>query len=96
MGVQTFHWTVVNNIKRDPFEVAVGTEGSLLAMGGALAGPTTAYLYDWNLLPIGQLLWMKELMSYKEFPALQTPSSYNLDQVIKEMQDVHVNGHAGS
>jgi hypothetical protein len=27
----------------------------------------TAYIYDWNMLPIGQLLWLKELMSYKEF-----------------------------
>ena len=32
-----------------------------LAMGGALASPSTAYLYDWNMLPIGQLLWQKEL-----------------------------------
>jgi hypothetical protein len=28
----------------------------------------TAYLYDWNMLPIGQQLWYKELMSFKEFP----------------------------
>ncbi|MEO8739247.1 MAG: arylsulfatase [Casimicrobiaceae bacterium] len=97
LGVQTYHWTQVNNIKRDPFEAAVGAEQlTLLGMGGALAAPSTAYLYDWNLLPIGQLLWMKELMSYKQFPALQTPSSYNLDQIIKEMQDSHVNGHLGS
>ena len=96
MGVQTFHWTMVNNIKRDPFEIAVGNELSLMATGGALAAPSTAYLYDWNLLPIGQLLWMKELGSYKDFPALQTPSSYNLDQVIKAMENAHVNGVAGS
>lgn len=96
LGVQTFHWTMVNNIKRDPFEISVGNEGTMMGMTGALAAPSTAYLYDWNLLPIGQLLWMKELMSYKEFPALQTPSSYNLDQVIKQMQESHINGHAGS
>ena len=97
MGVQTFHWTQVDNIKRDPFEIAVGQDqGTLLGMGGALAAPSTAYIYDWNLLPIGQMLWMKELMSYKEFPALQSPSSYNLDQVIKEMQESHVDGHSGS
>ena len=35
---------------------------------GALAGPVTAYIYDWNLLPIGQALWLKELETYKEFP----------------------------
>ena len=30
---------------------------TLLGMGGALAAPSTAYIYDWNLLPIGQMLW---------------------------------------
>ena len=96
LGVQTYHWTQVANIKRDPFEAAVGADQlSLLGMGGALAAPSTAYIYDWNLLPIGQLLWMKELMSYKQFPALQTPSSYNLDQIIQEMQESKTGSHAG-
>ena len=52
------------------------------AMGGALAAPVTAYIYDWNMLPIGQALWLKELESYKEFPPMQDPASYNLDQVM--------------
>jgi arylsulfatase A-like enzyme len=96
LGVQTYHWTQVANIKRDPFEAAVGADQlSLLGMGGALAAPSTAYIYDWNLLPIGQLLWMKELMSYKQFPALQAPSSYNLDQIIQEMQESKTTSHAG-
>ena len=96
LGVQNFHWTQVDNIKRDPFETAVGAEQlTLLGMGGALAAPSTAYIYDWNLLPIGQLLWMKELMSYKQFPALQSPSSYNLDQIIQEMQETRSISHAG-
>lgn len=96
LGVQSYHWTQVNNIKRDPFEAAVGaTQLTLLGMGGALAAPSTAYLYDWNLLPIGQMLWMKELMTYKQFPALQAPSSYNLDQVIQEMQSSKTGSHAG-
>ena len=34
------------------------------------------------MLPIGQLLWEKELYSYKEFPPLQAPETYNLEQVI--------------
>jgi hypothetical protein len=25
-----------------------------------LAGPLTAYVYDWNMLPMGQALWLKE------------------------------------
>jgi len=43
-------------------EVANGnTQGTMFGMGGALAGPLTAYVYDWNVLPIGQVLWLKEL-----------------------------------
>jgi len=54
---------------RDPFEISVGADTkSLLSYAGALAAPSTAYLYHWNLLSIGQLLWEKKLMSYKEFP----------------------------
>lgn len=92
----TYHWTQVNNLKRDPFERSVAsTDGSLLATGGALAAPSTAFIYDWNLLPIGQLLWLKELSTYKDFPSLQTPASYNLDQVIEAMKAAKTTSHAG-
>ena len=57
-----------------------------MALGGASPPPTTAYLYDWNMLPIGQMLWMKELYSFKEFPPLQTPETYNLDGILKQME----------
>ena len=53
---------------------------------GALAAPMTAYIYDWNILPIGQLLWLKELESYKEFPPMQIPATYNLDQVLAQIK----------
>ena len=71
MGKTTYSWTMVDNIKRDPFEIAGGLDDqkSVMGIGGALASPSTAYLYDWNMLPIGQLLWEKELMSYKAVPA---------------------------
>ena len=46
----------------------------------------TAYIYNWNILPIGQLLWLKELESYVEFPPLQDPASYNLAQVLEEVK----------
>jgi len=53
------HWTAVQNIKRDPFEQAVGqSQKTAQSIGGALAAPSTAYTYDWNLLPIGQRLWL--------------------------------------
>jgi arylsulfatase A-like enzyme len=83
-----YKWTQIQNIKRDPFEQNVGMDQkSLMALTGALAGPYSAYLYDWNLLPIGQLLWEKELMSYKEFPPLQQAASYNLEQVLQSMRE---------
>jgi arylsulfatase A-like enzyme len=87
-GAVSYHWTQIANIKRDPFETTVGSDGkSLLGMGGALAGPSTAYLYNWNILPIGQLLWLKELESYKEFPPMQDPASYNLDSVLQQIKN---------
>ena len=82
-----YHFTLVQNIKRDPFEQAVGpNQKTAVGFGGALAGPVTAYIYDWNMLPIGQLLWEKELMSYKTYPPLQAPETYNLDGILKAIQ----------
>jgi hypothetical protein len=79
---------LVGNVKPDPFEqtISFSDSKSAMALGGALAAPSTAYLYDWNILPIGQLLWVKELYSFKEFPPLQTPESYNLDGILKQME----------
>ena len=87
-GKTTYGWTMVDNIKRDPFEIAGGLDDlkSAMSFGGALASPSTAYLYDWNMLPLGQLLWEKELMSYQEFPPLQAPETYNLSGILAEMK----------
>ncbi len=64
-----FHWTLVQNIKRDPFEQNVGlSQKSAMALGGALGAPATAYIYDWNMLPVGQQLWLEELLSYEKYP----------------------------
>jgi len=85
----TYHWTQLQNIMRDPFENNVGEEQKgAFSIAGALASPSTAYIYDWNLLPIGQMLWLKELESYKEFPPLQEAASYNLDQVLKQVKEM--------
>src|ERR1700736_3344290 len=86
-GVQTQFAAGMVNLKRDPFETSWGDEKKAsFWFSGALAGPVTAYIYDWNLLPIGQVLWLKELESYKEFPPLQDPASYNLDQVMEQLR----------
>jgi len=82
-----FNFTLVQNIKRDPFEQAVGQDQkTVLGFGGALGGPATAFLYDWNMLPIGQQLWLQHLLTYKAFPPLQAPESYNLDQVLEQVK----------
>jgi arylsulfatase len=83
-----YHMTQVQNIKRDPFEQAVGqAQKTSMGLGGALGAPMTAFQYDFNMLPIGQQLWLQHLLSFKAFPPLQRPEAYNLDSVMKEVQD---------
>jgi arylsulfatase A-like enzyme len=87
MPLIPFHFTLVNNIKRDPFEQAVGIDQkTAMSLGGALGAPATAFQYDWNMLPIGQRLWEQQLASYEKFPPLQAPESYNLSQVMDEVK----------
>src|SRR5882724_2752108 len=82
-----FHFTLVNNIKRDPFEQAVGIDQkTAMALGGALGGPVTAFQYDWNMLPIGQQLWLGHLLSYEKYPPLQAPESYNLSGILDQVK----------
>ena len=96
VGVVPYHWTQVVNVKRDPFEISVGQQiKTLTGQGGAIASPSTAYVYDWNMLPIGQALWLKELESYIPFPPLQDPASYNLTQVMQQVREMKTSSHAG-
>jgi arylsulfatase len=86
-GATTYHWAQVQNILRDPFETTVGADGkSITGYGGNLAAPSTAYIYNWNMLPIGQVLWLKELESYVAYPPMQDPASYNLTQVMEQVK----------
>lgn len=90
-GPLPYHWAQVVNIKRDPFETSIGSQfKTLIGVGGSIGSPSTAYIYDWNMLPIGQALWLKELESYKEFPPMQDPASYNLDQVLQQVKNSRV------
>jgi arylsulfatase A-like enzyme len=87
-GALPYHWAQVVNIKRDPFETSIGEQiKTLIGMGGAIASPATAYIYDWNMLPIGQALWLRELQSYEKFPPMQDPASYNLSQVVQQIKN---------
>ena len=86
-GDVTYGWTQIVNIARDPFEIsAMDDTKTALGVGGALAAPSTAYIYDWNILPIGQQLWLKELETYQKYPPMQDPASYNLDQVLADLK----------
>ncbi len=92
MPLVPFHFTLVQNIKRDPFEQAVGIDQkSAMSLGGALAAPMTAFQYDWNMLPIGQQLWLKHLESYIAYPPLQEAATYNLTQVIEQVKKAQSN-----
>ena len=92
-GVGQYSWTQVVNIKRDPFETSVGSQQkTLFGMGGAIASPSTAYVYDWNMLPIGQQLWLMHLETYIKFPPLQDPASYNLEQVMQQVKSMKTAG----
>ena len=82
-----FHFTLVNNIKRDPFEQATGvSQKTAASTQGALGASATAFIYDWNLLPIGQQLWLNWFETLKEFPPMQAPESYNLTQVMDQIK----------
>ena len=89
-GVLPFHWAQVVNIKRDPFETSIGSQyKTLMGLGGTIGSPSTAYLYDWNMLPIGQALWLKELGILQGVPGaagpgeLQPRPGYGADQELE-------------
>jgi arylsulfatase len=87
LGLNNYSWTLIDNIKRDPFEQAVGSwQKTAASIQGSLAGPMTAYAYDWNILPIGQGIALRHLDSFEEFPPMQAPPSYNLAQVMEEIR----------
>jgi len=94
-GALPYHWAQVVNIKRDPFETSIGAQyKTLMGLGGVIGSPSTAYVYDWNMLPIGQALWLKELESYIAYPPLQDPASYNLEQVLQQVKQAKVAGRS--
>ncbi|AHY50316.1 arylsulfatase protein [Bradyrhizobium japonicum SEMIA 5079] len=94
-GALPYHWAQVVNIKRDPFETSIGAQyKTLMGLGGVIGSPSTAYVYDWNMLPIGQALWLKELESYIPYPPLQDPASYNLEQVLQQVKQAKIAGRS--
>jgi arylsulfatase len=60
-----------------------------MSFGGALAAPSTAFIYELSMMSLGLELWLEELESYRKYPPMQAPSSYNLDAVIRAVQEAH-------
>ena len=79
-----YHFTMLTNLERDPFEQSQGAK-SFNSFGGALTGPVTSYIYDWNILPIGQRLALQHLETYEAYPPMQAPASWNLSQVMEQI-----------
>jgi hypothetical protein len=54
---------------------------------GTLAAPSTAFVYDGlGIMPLWQQFWLRHLETYKQFPPLQAPETYNLDQVMAQLK----------
>jgi arylsulfatase len=92
MSLEKYNFPGLQNIKRDPFEQCVGpwsAQKSGMSFGGAIASPSTAFIYELSMFSLGLELWLGELESYKKYPPMQAPSSYNLDAVIRAVQEAH-------
>ena len=64
----------MTNLKRDPFEQNVGDiQKSVDVARRRHRRPDTAYLYDWQMLPIGQLLVAEGTRDLPEVPAAADP-----------------------
>jgi arylsulfatase A-like enzyme len=83
-----YHFTMFTDIKRDPFEqnVLPWDSKSLSSFVGSLTPSTAWVYYGFLTLPLGQKLALEELESFRAFPPLQAPASYNLDQVEDEIR----------
>ena len=42
--------------------------------------------------PSARQLWLKHLETYIDFPPLQDPASYNLEQVMQQVQQMKIGG----
>ncbi|MGO9056801.1 MAG: arylsulfatase [Candidatus Binataceae bacterium] len=98
MPLIAYHFTMLVNLNRDPFEQTFN-EKTAMGFGGSYGAAITAYEFDWGLLAIGQKLALEHLETYETFPPLQAPASYNLSQVMDEIHEqerMHQNRAAGT
>ena len=66
LGPQTFQWTQITNIKRDPFEIAVVDNKSPWRWAARSRLPAPPTSMTGTSCPSAKRLWLKELKSYKQ------------------------------
>ena len=88
MPLVNYHWTLVGNVKRDPFEqTSASGKPSQPRHGRTIGRPNAAAICTTGTCcRSASCLWEKELYSYKEFPPLQAPETYNLNGILAEME----------
>ena len=88
MPLIPFHFTLVQNIKRDPFEQTVGSDQKSAHGPGRRAGVADDRLHLRLEHAADRSAAVDEgaSMSYKKYPPLQAPETYNLTQVIEEVK----------
>ena len=89
MPLVNYHWTLVANIKRDPFEQTVGFGDAKSAMELGRHTRLASYRLSVRLehaadrpAAVGE----GTLCRIKEFPPLQAPETYNLNGILQEME----------
>ena len=67
-----------------------------MSLGGALGRPVTAFQYDWNMLPIGQQLWLKELDVVQEVPAAAGAGDLQPGRILEKVKKANASTRATS
>ena len=89
-----YHFTLVQNIKRDPFEQAVGSDQKTAMSSGWCAWRSC----DWVSNTIGTCCLSgnnsgkRNCFPTRSIPPLQAPETYNLDGILKQIQKARTNG----
>ncbi len=70
-------------------------QDSSWVMGGVIGSPSTAYVYDWNMLPIGQALWLKETRELDPVPAAPGPGELQPRiRVLQQLKQAKIAGRS--
>ena len=87
MPLIPFHFTLVQNIKRDPFEQAVGVDQkTAMGLAARLAAQSPPSSTTGTCCRSASSSGMKQLESYEKFPPLQAPETYNLSGILEQMK----------